>query len=149
VTASVTLPSIGDLRGRRIVIEDIYPSVDGGRFAIKRVAGEPIEIWADIFRDGHALLAADLLWRPSGANRWSRTAMRPHQNDRWTGGFVPPKPGRYTYAIEAWTDHYASWRRDLLAKRHAGLDVTLELKEGRLLLERSLARSKDPAIADL
>src|SRR4029078_11578946 len=98
VTASVTPPSISGLRGRRIVIEDVYPSVDGGRFPIKRIAAEPVEIWADIFRDGHAVLAADLLWRPEGSNRWSRVRMRLHQNDRWTASFVAPKPGRSVYA---------------------------------------------------
>jgi len=68
--------------------------------------------------------------------------MRLHHNDRWTANFVPSKPGRYAYAIEAWADHYATWRRDFVAKRDAGLDVTLELKEGRLLLENGTARTK-------
>jgi len=41
--------------------EDVYPSVDAGRFAVKRAVGEPFEVWADIFRGGHDVLAADLL----------------------------------------------------------------------------------------
>src|SRR5437588_5093368 len=64
VTANVSIPSVGDILGRRIYIEDIYPLVDAGRFPVKRIVNEPVEIWADIFRDGHAVLAADLLWRP-------------------------------------------------------------------------------------
>ena len=43
----------------------------------------------------------------------------------------PPEPGRYVYAIEAWTDVFGTWRRDFLAKREAGIDVSLELEEGR------------------
>ena len=60
--------------------------------------------------------------------------MRLHENDRWTATFTPTSVGRYRYAIEAWTDAFGTWRRDLLAKRRAGLDVKLEIAEGRNLL---------------
>jgi starch synthase (maltosyl-transferring) len=130
----VSIPSVGDLSGRRIYIEDIYPLVDAGRFPVKRIVHEPIEVWADIFRDGHAVLAAELLWRLEGADRWLRVPMRLHDNDRWNASFTPAKVGRYFYAIEAWTDVFATWRRDFLAKRDAGLNVTSEIEEGRRLL---------------
>src|SRR5438270_4709138 len=109
-TIDVKAPSLADRCGPRIFIEDVYPAVDAGRFAVKRIAGEGVEVWADIFRDGHAVLAADLLWRPEAAPRWSRVAMDLRGNDRWTASFTPPKPGRYLYAIEAWTDVFATWR---------------------------------------
>jgi starch synthase (maltosyl-transferring) len=134
VTANVSIPSVGDLSGRRIYIEDIYPLVDAGRFPVKRIVHEPIEVWADIFRDGHAVLAAELLWRLEGADRWLRVPMRLHDNDRWNASFTPTKVGRYFYAIEAWTNVFATWRRDFLAKRDAGLNVTLDIEEGRRLL---------------
>ncbi len=130
----MNIPSIGVRAGRRIIIEDIYPSVDDGRFPVKRIAGEPFDVWADIVRDGNAVLAAELLWRPGMTGKWFRTAMRPHGNDRWTAAFTPPKPGRYEYAIEAWTDVFGTWRRDILLKRQAGLDVSLETLEGRRIL---------------
>src|SRR5437016_6106983 len=113
-------PTLADRCAPRIYIEDVYPAVDDGRFAVKRIAAEPVEVWADIFRDGHAVPAADLLWRAQGSNDWSRTPMRLHGNDRWTATFVPPRPGRYIYAIEAWTDLLGTWRHDFLAKRDAG-----------------------------
>ncbi len=130
----MTIPSIGDLSGRRIYIEDIYPVVDAGRFPVKRIAGEAVEVWVDIIRDGHAVLAAELLWRLETADKWSRVAMRAEQNDRWSASFTPAKPGRYVYAIEAWTDDFGTWRRDFLAKQKAGMDVRLEIEEGRDLL---------------
>ncbi len=145
MTANVNIPFVDHLEGRRIHIEDIYPAVDAGRFAVKRIAGESVDVWADIFRDGHGLLAAELLWRPEASVKWSRASMRQHQNDRWTGTFTPPKPGRYLYAIEAWTDTFATWRRDILAKREAGQDVMLELQEGRQLLASLKPRSKADA----
>src|SRR5262249_55548873 len=42
----------------RVVIEDVTPRVDGGRFAAKRTVGEPVEVGATIFAEGHELLAA-------------------------------------------------------------------------------------------
>ncbi|MPZ38621.1 MAG: DUF3416 domain-containing protein, partial [Rhizobiales bacterium] len=149
VTANVTLSAIVSRRSRRIAIEDVYPSVDGGRYPAKRIAGEPIEVWADIFRDGHAVLAAEVLWRAENASRWVHVSMRLHQNDRWMASFTPPKAGRYVYAVEAWTDHYATWRHDFLAKRDAGLDVALEEREGRLLLDKLNAQAHASTQADI
>ena len=144
MTANVNIPSVVSPSGRRIRIEDIYPAVDGGRFPVKRIAGEPIDVWVDIFRDGHARLAADLLWRLEASDKWTRVHMQPHGDDRWHAAFAPPAPGRYVYAIEAWTDAIASWRHDIIVKRDAGLDVRLELEEGRQLLA-GLHLTKDTA----
>jgi starch synthase (maltosyl-transferring) len=136
VTAKLRIPSLGDPSGHRIFIEDIYPLVDCGRFPVKRIVDEQVDVWADIFRDGHAVLAADLLWRPEQASEWSRARMRLHDNDRWAAAFTPLRVGSCVYVIEAWTDVFATWRRDFLIKREAGLDVSLELEEGRRLLAR-------------
>jgi starch synthase (maltosyl-transferring) len=119
----------------------VYPVVDSGRFPVKRIIGEPVDVWADIFRDGHVVLAADLLWRAEAERRWARVPMRLQENDRWMASFVPTRIGRHLYAIEAWTDGFATWRRDYLAKRNAELDVMLELQEGRALLQRMRVRS--------
>src|SRR5579864_4978628 len=67
VAPVVDAASLAGWSAPHIHVEDVYPTVDSGRFAVKRVAAEPIDVWADIFRDGHAMLAADLLWRPEGA----------------------------------------------------------------------------------
>ena len=134
-----------DPTGPRFLVEDIYPSVDGGRYPVKRIAGEPIEVWADILREGHDRLAAELLWRKETEAEWRREPMRLHSNDRWHGRFTPPEPGRYLFAIEAWTDQFATWRHGLLLKREAGIDVALEAREGRELLgELQAARSATP-----
>ena len=124
-----------DPTGPRFLVEDIYPRVEGGRHPVKRVAGEPVEVWADILREGHDVLAAALTWRNERDAHWQSEPMRPHTNDRWHGTFTPPVPGRYLYALETWTDRWATWRKEFLLKRGAGQDVTLELQEGRRLLD--------------
>jgi starch synthase (maltosyl-transferring) len=133
VRAKASTAVVGD-HFSRFRIEDVYPSVDGGRFPVKRIAGEAVEVWADIFRDGHDVVAADLIWRPEREAKWRRVAMESHSNDRWFARFVPADLGRYLFAVEAWTDAFATWRREVRLKRAAGQDVQLEAREGRELL---------------
>ena len=126
----------------RIVIEQLAPAVDHGRFAIKRSVGEAIEVSADIFADGHEVLAAELLWRAADESHWQRLALRPLDNDRWQGRLAPGRIGRHYYTVEAWWDVYGTFARDLAKKVGAGLDVTLEIAEGRQLIEAAQARTR-------
>ena len=48
----------------RVVIETVWPQIDGGRSPVKRIVGETVEVWADIFTDGHEKIAAEVLYRP-------------------------------------------------------------------------------------
>ena len=120
-------------------IEDIFPLVDGGRFPVKRIVGERVEVWADIYRDGHDVIAAALVWRRETDREWRREPMAHSSNDRWGGSFVPDQPGRYLYAIEAWTDEFATWRRGFELKQKAGADVTLDALEGAGMLTKAQA----------
>ena len=118
-------------------IEDVYPLIDGGRFAVKRIAGERIEVWADIYCDGHDVVNAALVWRREQDREWRREPMTHHSNDRWGGSFVPDQPGRYVYAIEAWTDEFATWRHGFELKQKAGADLTLDAIEGAGMLTKA------------
>jgi starch synthase (maltosyl-transferring) len=126
-------------------IEDIYPSLNDGRFPIKRIVGEPIEVWADIFRDGHDVIAAAVIWRREQDHEWQRTPMRHHGNDRWTASFVPQELGRHFYAVEAWTDEFATWRRGTEMKQKAGQDLTLDALEGAALMTKAQAGGSSAA----
>ena len=67
------------------VIENFYPALSVPNQLIKRVAGEPLDVFADVFTDGHVILCAVLKWRSAGGTRWFESVMRPLENDRWTG----------------------------------------------------------------
>jgi starch synthase (maltosyl-transferring) len=118
----------------RIVIDNVAPSVDGGRFAAKRIVGETVRVEADIFADGHDVLGAELLWKAADERDWRRVPMESLPNDRWTAVFVPARTGKHLFTIEAWRDEFATLCRDIEIKRAAGVDVTLEAAEGRQLL---------------
>ena len=45
---------------RQISIEHVTPRIDCGRFPAKRSINEVLEVQADIFRDGHAMIGAAL-----------------------------------------------------------------------------------------
>src|ERR1700680_5231627 len=81
-------------------IEDVYPLIDGGRFPVKRIVGERVEVWADIYRDGHDVIAAALVWRGELEGEWRREPMTLRGNDRWSGFFGPAAPGRCVYVVE-------------------------------------------------
>ncbi len=67
------------------VIENVQPLLDGGRYPIKRIVGEDLVVEADIFKDGHDVVAAVLKWRVLGKPAWRETPMIFVDNDRWRG----------------------------------------------------------------
>ena len=131
--------------GGAFLIEDVYPAIDGGRFAVKRIAGDPVEVWADIYRDGDAVIRAALIWRREQDRDWQREPMTPQGNDRWCGSFVPSEPGHHVYAIEAWTDEFATWRQGLARKQRSGADIGVDAVEGAGLLTKAHGVQQDAA----
>ncbi len=119
----------------RVAIEAVEPGVDAGRFAIKRLVGERVTVAADIFIDGHGKLSAALQWRAKDQNDWREIPMRLVANDRWSASFVLDRVGPHLFRVVAWPDRFATWRDEVSKKHAAGLDVALELEEGRLLIE--------------
>ena len=129
-------------RGRcRVVIENVAPEIEAGRFPIKRVIGENVVVEADIFADGHDSLAAVLKFRAEENPGWSETPMESLANDRWRGEFVTAKLGNYFYTIEAWVDQFKSWQADLQKKLAAGSDVSIEMQAGAKLIETAAQRA--------
>src|SRR6185437_12427417 len=93
-----------------IVIEHVYPELDAGRFAVKREVGDRLDVWADIFAEGHDPLAAQVRFRACGEPDWRTSPLRLVDNDRWNGGFALERNGRYEYTIEAWRDESGAER---------------------------------------
>jgi starch synthase (maltosyl-transferring) len=123
----------------RIAIEGVQPEIDGGRFAAKRAVGDVLTVEADIFGDGHDKIAAALLYRTEGDREWHEAPMRFLENDRWRGEVPLVENTRYLYTIIAWRDLFASWRDEVGKKHAAGQPLSLELVEGRKLVEKGIA----------
>jgi starch synthase (maltosyl-transferring) len=121
----------------RIAIEAVAPAVDDGRFPARRVVGDVVQAEADIICEGHDVLGVVLLWRAEGAAAWQEQRMHPLGNDRFAASFPLLQIGRHEFTVEAWRDEFATWRSEVSKKHAAGVDVTLELEEGRLLVART------------
>ncbi|MGZ4966454.1 MAG: maltotransferase domain-containing protein, partial [Chthoniobacterales bacterium] len=124
------------------VIENLQPLVDGGRYPIKRAVGEDLIVEADVFKDGHDVVAARLKWRILGETRWHETPMTHLGNDRWRGVCSLYENTTYEYTVEAWGDTFASWQHEFTAKFKAGIDdLTSETLEGAALIEAAGRRA--------
>jgi starch synthase (maltosyl-transferring) len=129
----------------RIAVEAVEPN---GAFPAKTVVGHDFTVSADIFGDGHDVLAADLLWQPVDDQDWQRVPMRKRDNDRWEARILPDRIGLYRFAVEGWWDQWGSFTHDLRAKVAAGQDVTLEIQEGQQLIQAALGRANPAMTAD-
>ncbi|MCG6553212.1 MAG: alpha-1,4-glucan--maltose-1-phosphate maltosyltransferase [Candidatus Magnetominusculus sp. LBB02] len=119
------------------VIQDIEPSVEGGKYPIKREVGDILTVRATVFRDGHDITKAVLKYKEKyAAASWAYTEMAAVNPglDLWQGSFILEKNARYLYTIEAYTDVFSSWLKDTLKKYEAGQDVRSELAEGEILI---------------
>jgi starch synthase (maltosyl-transferring) len=125
----------------RILIEAVEPEVDDGRYPVKRLVGDRLEVSADIVRDGHDVLRAALRFRRASDVEWREAPMRHVDNDRWAGACPLEENTRYVYTIEAWTDVFASWRVDLDKRVAAGQDVAAELLVGSALVRAAGERA--------
>jgi starch synthase (maltosyl-transferring) len=125
----------------RIPVLDVRPLVDCGRHPAKAVPGETFQVSATVFREGHEALGANVVLRDATGRRGPWTPMREVApgTDRWAADITPDSEGRWTYAIEAWSDPVATWRHQAKLKVPAGIDTEAVLEEGAVLHERAAA----------
>ncbi|MBV4536800.1 alpha-1,4-glucan--maltose-1-phosphate maltosyltransferase [Pseudomonas urmiensis] len=128
----------------RLVIENTSPVLDGGTFAAKAISGQPVQVSSKVYSDGHDQLMVLLHWREANSRHWHGVTMQAAGNDLWLAEFTPVQLGLHLFSIEAWIDPFATYCHDLEKKYHAGVEVKLELEEGRLLLGKGAERSEGP-----
>jgi len=135
----------------RVVIENITPQVDCGRFPAKRTIGESVTVEADVFTDGHDAVAAFLFYRHESTSEWHGAPMTSLGNDRWQARFTVQSLGRYLFTVAGWVDHLESWRHGLAKKFEAGQDIELDLRQGGALartISEHLRAADARALAD-
>ena len=132
----------------RVVVAGVRPEIDGGAFAAKRIAGDRVIVDADIFTDGHDLVAGEILYRYREQDAWQRSPMKFLGNDGWRGDFLASRLGKYDYTVEGWIDRFGTWRGTVTKRIDSGQDVRLECLTGAILVEEAASRAapEDAAI---
>ncbi len=123
-----------------VIIENVSPLVDAGRYPVKRAVGEDLLVEADIYKDGHDVVSAVLKWRKAGAAAWHETPMEaiPNGNDRWRGVCSLFTNTVHEYTIEAWGDTFRSWQHEFSTKFKARQeDLKSETLEGAQFVEKA------------
>lgn len=150
---SLSLRQVKPAEGRRrVVVEEVKPQVDCGRYPVKRVIGDQVEVTAAIFADGHDHVAGRLLYRRMNERRWRTTPMLPVGNDVFRAVFTVDELGSWQFGVEGWMDHFDTWYSDLRKRIDAQPDaahpeaapqnIPLALRSGAILLEETAARAK-------
>src|SRR2546430_5453967 len=126
------------------VIENVQPQLDGGRYPVTRLAGEPVRVTADIFKEGHDDLAAVVRWRQLTPQETEprEEPMRFLGNDAWEADIPLTGNGLYAFSVEAWPDSFRTWVHEVERKLEVGRDVSSELLEGAALLDAASARAE-------
>jgi starch synthase (maltosyl-transferring) len=139
---------------KRVIIEEVQPEVDAGRYPVKRILGDIVTITAAVFCDGHEHVAGRLLYRYVNERSWRISPLLPIGNDLWCATFSVDKLGSWTYTIEAWVDHFDTWCEDFNKRLFAlsnvepggnavtSQDIRVALSTGALLLEQIAKRAK-------
>jgi starch synthase (maltosyl-transferring) len=125
---------------RRVVVDDVQPCVDAGRYPAKRTVGDLVEVRANVFADGHERLGAVLRVRRDGDDEVREIRMEPLGNDRWKAVFLADRTGMWRFRVHGWVDAFTTWHAELLRRLEAGQELEQELLIGAKLLRRA-ARS--------
>jgi starch synthase (maltosyl-transferring) len=137
------------MEGRnRVIIENVKPEINHGRFPVKRVINDKVKVEADIFCDGHDKVSAELLYRHVNHKDWNISGLKHILNDRWQGSFEVKEQGEYVYTLRGWVDRIKTWRHDMLKKIHAETDIKSDLLVGIKLIEEVLTTGKTVESAD-
>ncbi len=138
----------------RVVIEEVQPNVNCGRYPACRILGDQVTVTAAIFADGHDHVAARLLYRHKSDRRWRAVPMTALDNDLWSASFTASRLGACSFQVMGWIDHFDTWCSDLQKRLAAQPDpdhptdndvdqnIPLALRTGALLLEQAAKRAR-------
>ncbi|MFW6212782.1 MAG: alpha-1,4-glucan--maltose-1-phosphate maltosyltransferase [Spirochaetota bacterium] len=119
---------------QRVVIENIRPSVDSGRYPVKRVTGEAVHVQADVYADGHDHIRTLVAFRHGKDDAFDERYLEPEGNDLFSGTFDVTKIGTYEFLIYAWIDHFYTWIDGLAKKVDVDSETNVDLLIGSSLL---------------
>ncbi|HET7631600.1 MAG TPA: alpha-1,4-glucan--maltose-1-phosphate maltosyltransferase [Gemmatimonadaceae bacterium] len=127
----------------RLVIEQVRPAVEAGRYAVKRTVGDTVTVEATVYKDGHDPVTGRVRYRPANERKWRVAPMTYDRDfDRCRGAFTVDRLGGWTFAVDAWTDRFEGWRADVRKKAAAEVALHLDLLNGALMVDEAVAAAR-------
>jgi len=126
----------------RAIVRNVYPCVENGKYAIKKVQGELVNVWANVLADGHDVIQASLQYRHVSEKKWTEVSARIVSEDRWHASFSVAKLGSYYYRFTGWVDYPLYWQYGISKKADGEVDIAVELMEGNEFLNFLLKKTK-------
>ncbi|AKA48760.1 hypothetical protein IX51_06195 [uncultured archaeon] len=108
----------------QIVIENVFPSVAGGKSPYKANSGRRLAVSADIYIHGTELVDARIRYRRIGDRGWKYRPMKKGDNDRWSCNLRIGPPGMYEFTVQAWVDRYTGAIKNIRKWLDAGEDIS-------------------------
>jgi len=128
VAASSESEAIDALKAGGATVEDIIKVT----VWMKELTRKPVnEEWVRMFPDPASRPARQIMEVP----------MEPGENDRWQAVFQVEAEGRHLYTLQAWTDRFLSWSRDIVKKFDAAQDLSVDILVGAQLIEAAAQRA--------
>jgi starch synthase (maltosyl-transferring) len=121
-----------------IVIENIQPSLDAGRFLPKFTVGDKVKVKADIFSYGSHRIRANVRWRYTHTLYWEEATMISDGNDLFSSEITLEAPGKYEIVVQANIDELSNWLETVKAKTEAGIFDKNDVTIGEHLIKRDL-----------
>jgi starch synthase (maltosyl-transferring) len=95
-----------------------------------------------VYADGHDLVTPVLRYKTQRARAWEEIPMAALGNDAWQATFVVSTQEPWVYTVEAWIDHFKTWRQGLVKKADADKVERVDLLVGAELVAAAAARAK-------
>lgn len=122
----------------RAVLATLTPTLDGGRWPLRRSLGQAVEVVAGVVTDGHDRLRVELVVEaPDGKDVVLPMPLR--YNDEYVARFTPEALGRHAYRVRAWVDVFGTWREQFQRRLDGGETPAL-LQAEMTDLAQTLAR---------
>ncbi|MBC2604153.1 alpha-1,4-glucan--maltose-1-phosphate maltosyltransferase [Puniceicoccus vermicola] len=119
----------------RVIIENVEPSCDHGLFPVKTIIGEPVEVSAHIFTDGHDTIRAVFRYRLINTETWAEIPLEQQPNDEWSTRIFPEVIGIHEFSVAAWVDPFFSWQNGFRKKVDSAQPLNVEIEIGIDLIE--------------
>jgi len=130
-------------RPSRVVVTELSPEVESGRFPAKAVVQDVLTVRARVFADGHDVVRAQLVWQDAD-HKTTVVPMTAVGNDYFEARVTPRQVGLASFQITGFVDALATWQDGALKKLSAGTLTAIDWQDGAAVMQAAAERAVSP-----